>query len=80
MPRSSRSRTFLKQGGKGEKIIDGLVSIVYKNLDFYKTRTGPEEEDKQNIRKRILKRRYFICFNPLCGRRQSKEREGSSER
>ena len=67
-------KDFLKQGGKGEKIIDGLVSIVYKNLDFYKTRTGPEEEDKQNIRKRILKRRYFICFNPFAAEDNQRKR------
>lgn len=49
----------------GKKAVDELVNTIYKNLDFYKSRTGSEKKDKEDIRRRILKRRYFVCFNPF---------------
>lgn len=59
----------------GKKIIEELVNSIYKNLDFYRSRTGSEKKDKASIRKRILKRRYFVCFNPLVAKENQRKRK-----
>lgn len=63
--REFKIKDFLRQGKKGRQIIKELTDNIYKNLDYYQSRTGDEKKDKENIKQRILKRRYFVCFNPF---------------
>lgn len=59
----------------GKQAINEIVNNIYKNLDFYKSRTGDEKKDKKDIKRRVLKRRYFICFNPFVAQDKKEKRK-----
>lgn len=59
----------------GKEVIAELTNTIYQNLDCYQTRTGDEKKDKEDIRQRILKRRYFVCFNPFMAQDSQEKRK-----
>lgn len=59
----------------GKRIIDELARKIYQRLDFYQSRTASKEKDLKDIKERILKRRYFICFNPFVAKDKQEKRE-----
>lgn len=73
--REFKIKDFLRQGKKGRQIIKELVEVIYKNLDYYRSHTGEEKKDKENIKQRILKRRYFVCLNPFVAQDKQEKRK-----